>query len=204
MGYTQWQKEEVTMNIKELYVKANEAEQKVVAQVTDDQWSLTMPQNITHEPMTLQEVVRYHIWDDAWIPDVLAGKTKVEVGDVHDYLLTLPTKELQTHFVTYNERAIAAVCDLSDLDRIVHLSYGDYPAREYLQHNVSVRAFWSYDMAKLIGADTTMADDYVQALMDEFSSVIEGYRQMGLFPPPIEVANDASPQTKFLAMVGRA
>jgi hypothetical protein len=191
------------MTIKELYMKANEAEQQVVAHIAYDQWSLVMPQKITHQPMTLQEVVRYHVWDDAWIPDVLAGKTKEEVGDKHDHLLKLPTEELQTNFATYNQRSIAAVRDLSDLDRIVHLSYGDFPAREYLQHNVSVRAFWSYDMAKLIGADTTMADDYVQALMDEFSPVIEGYRQMGLFPPAIEVANDASLQTKLLAMVGR-
>jgi hypothetical protein len=185
-------------------VKANEAEQKVVTQVTDDQWNLAMPQKTTHEPMTLQDVVRYHIWDDAWIPDVLAGKTKEEVGAVHDHLLKLPTEELQTNFVSYNQRAIAAVRGLSNLDRIVHLTYGDYAAGEYLQHNVSVRAFWSYDMAKLIGADTTMADDYVQALVDEFSPVIDGYRHMGLFPPPIEVASDASSQTKLLAMVGRA
>ncbi len=191
------------MNIKELYVKANEAEQKVVAHIADDQWNLVMPQNITHEPMTLEEVVRYHIWDDAWIPDVLAGKTKAEVGDIHDHLLKLPTGELKTHFATYNQLAITAVRDLSDLNRLVHLSYGDYPAREYLQHNVSVRAFWSYDMAKLIGADTTMTDDYIQALMDEFSPVVEGYRQMGLFPPPIAVTSDASAQTKLLAMVGR-
>jgi hypothetical protein len=153
--------------------------------------------------MRLQEVVRYHIWDDAWIPDVLAGKTKEEVGAVHEHLLKLTTQELQTNFTTYNHRAIAAVRDLSDLDRIVHLSYGDFSAREYLQHTVSTRAFWSYDIARLIGADTTMADDLVQALMDEFSPVIEGYRQKGLFPPAIEVANDASPQTQLLAMVGR-
>ena len=68
---------------------------------------------------------------------------------------------------------------------------------------MSVRAFWPYDIAKLIGADTAMADDFVHALMDEFSPVIEGYRQMGLFPPAIDVASDASPQTKLLAMVGR-
>jgi hypothetical protein len=191
------------MTIKKLYLKANEAEQKVVAHIANDQWSLAMPQKITHEPMTLQDVVRFHVWDDAWIPDILAGKTKEEVGDVHEHLLKISTEELQTHFVTYNQRAIAAVRDLSDLDRIVHLSYGDFPAREYLQHNVSVRAFWPYDIAKLIGADTAMADDFVHALMDEFSPVIEGYRQMGLFPPAIEVASDASPQTKLLAMVGR-
>jgi hypothetical protein len=152
------------MTIKELYITSNESEQKIIAQIADDQWGLMMPEKITRQPMSLQEVVRYHIWDDAWIPDVLAGKTKEEVGDVYEHLLTLTSKELRSNFTTYNQRAIAAVRDLSDLNRTVHLSYGDFPAREYLQHNISVRAFWSYDIAKLIGADTTMADDFVQAL----------------------------------------
>ncbi len=191
------------MTIKELYITSNETEQRVIAQIADDQWGLMMPEKITRQPMTLQEAVRYHIWDDAWIPDVLAGKTKEEVGDVHEHLLALTSKELRSNFTNYNQRAIAAVRDLSDLNRTVHLSYGDFPAREYLQHNISVRAFWSYDIAKLIGADTTMADDFVLALMDEFSPVVAGYRQRGLFPSAIEVASTASPQTKLLAMVGR-
>jgi hypothetical protein len=191
------------MTIKELFITSNEAEQRVVAHIGDDQWSLMMPEKITRTPMTLLEVVRYHVWDSAWIPDGLAGKTIEEVGDSHEHLLKLTSGELKSHFARYNQRAIAAVRGLSDLDRLVHLSYGDFPAREYLQHNISVRAFWSYDIAKLIGADTTMADDFVQALMDEFSPVVAGYRQRGLFPPAIEVASATSPQTKLLAMVGR-
>jgi hypothetical protein len=191
------------MTIKELFITSNEAEQRVVAHIGDDQWSLMMPEKITRTPMSLMEVVRYHVWDSAWIPDGLAGKTIEEVGDSHDHLLKLTSEELKSNFARYNQRAIAAVRDLSDLDRLVHLTYGDFPAREYLQQNISVRAFWSYDIAKVIGADTTMADDFVQALMDEFSPVVAGYRQRGLFPPAIEVASAASPQTKLLAMVGR-
>jgi hypothetical protein len=192
------------MTIQELCIASNETEQKIVEQIADDQWELMMPEKITRGPMSIMEVVRYHVWDSAWIPDGLAGKTIEEVGNCHEHLLELTSKELKSNFTKYNQRAIAAVRDLTDLDRIVHLSYGDFPAREYLQHNVSVRAFWSYDIAKLIGANTTMADDFVQALMDEFSPVVEGYRQRGLFPPGIEVASDASSQTKLLAMVGRA
>ena len=191
------------MNIRELFIASNETEQKVVEQIADDQWGLMMPEKITRRPMSILEVVRYHVWDSAWIPDGLAGMTIEEVGNSHEHLLELTSKELKSNFAIYNQRAIDAVRDLTDLDRIVHLSYGDFPAREYLQQNISVRAFWSYDIATLIGADTTMADDFVQALMDEFSPVVEGYRQSGLFPPAIEVASAASPQTKLLAMVGR-
>jgi hypothetical protein len=66
-----------------------------------------------------------------------------------------------------------------------------------------VRAFWSYDLAKVIGAGITMDADLVQALLDEFNPVAEGYRQSGLFPPAIQETSGASAQAKLLAMVGR-
>jgi uncharacterized protein (TIGR03086 family) len=190
-----------TMTIQELFITSNQALQKVIAQITDDQWELAMPPGSSSKPTKLGEAVCYHTYDDAWVPDVLAGKTKDEVGDVYEQLLT--TGDIQKNYSEYNERAIAAVRDFDDLERTVHLSYGEFPARDYLQHIISFRAFRSYDIAKLIGADTTMAPDFVQALLDEFSPVIEGYRQMGVFPPAVSVADDASPQTKLLAMVGR-
>jgi hypothetical protein len=68
--------------------------------------------------------VRYHIWDDAWLPDVLAGKTKETVGDAHEHLLSLTAEELHGEFAAHNQRAIAAVRDVDDLNRTVHLSYG--------------------------------------------------------------------------------
>ena len=191
------------MTIQELFIGSNEMEEKVVAQIGESQWGLMMPQKITREPMTVAEVVRFHIWDDAWIPDGLAGKTLEEIGDVHGHLLNLTNGELRENFTAYTLAAIDAVRNLNDLGRMVHLSYGDFPAGAYLQHNVSVRAFWSYDIAKLISADTSMGDDFVQALLDEFSPVAEDYRQLGLFPPAIKVASGAGAQARLLAMVGR-
>jgi hypothetical protein len=191
------------MTIKELFITSNETEQRIVEQIASDQWKLMMPEKITRSPMSILKVVRYHVWDSAWIPDGLAGKTIAEVGDKYEHLLKLTSNELKSNFAQYNQRAIDAVRGLTDLDRTVHLTYGDYPAREYLQHNVSIRPFWSYDIAKLIGADFTMADDFAQALAEEFSPVVESYRKMGHFPPATEVPSNASPQTKLLAMVGR-
>lgn len=189
------------MTIQELFIRSNQALKKAVVQIADDQWVLAMPPGTSSKSSTLRAAVQYHTYDDAWVPDVLAGKTKQEVGDDYEGLLT--ATDVQANFTKYNQRAIDAVADFSDLQRTAHLSYGDFPARDYLQHIITFRAFRSYDIAKLIGADTTMDDDFVQALFDEFTPVIEGYRQMGVFPPALEVPDDASPQAKLLAMVGR-
>jgi hypothetical protein len=130
------------MEIKDLYVASNQAEQKVVAQIADAQWRLVMPEKITGAPMTLEEVVRYHIWDDAWLPDVLAGTTTEEVGDAHEHLLSLTAEELYGEFTAHNQRAIAAVRDLDDLDRTVHLYRGRGPNRRQ-SANDSVSDGWA-------------------------------------------------------------
>jgi uncharacterized protein (TIGR03086 family) len=189
------------MTVQELFIMSNQALQKVISQITDDKWDMEMPVGLSSKPSTLEEAVRYHMYDDAWVPDVLAGKTKEEVGDAYESLLSNDFA-LDT-YNEYNERANEAVRQLTDLDRMTHLSYGEFPARDYLQHILTFRAFRSYDIAKMIGADTTMSDELVQGLTEELTPVVEGYRQMGVFPPAREVTADASPQEKLLALVGR-
>ncbi len=190
------------MSIQELFIRSNQELKKVIDQIRDDQWETTMPAGLTSKPATLRQSVNYHTYDDAWVPDVLAGKTKEDVGDRYESLLT--ATDTLGEYAKYNAVAIEAVRNFNDLDTTTHLSYGDFPARDYLQHIISFRSFRIYDIAKLIGADTHMADDLVQALWDEFSPVIEDYRQMGIFPAALEVPESADLQTKLLALVGRS
>jgi hypothetical protein len=191
------------MTIQELFIRSNEALKKVIDQIKDEQWDLELPSRNANQSTTLHESINYHSYDDAWVPDVLAGKTKEEVGTKYDAIRTTPRAEVKTVYDKYNARAIAMVRSYTDLDKMVHLSYGDFPVKDYLQHIVSFRAFRGYDIAKLIGADTTLDPDFVDALLEEFTPVVENYRQMGVFPPAIEVARDASPQVRLMGMVGR-
>lgn len=190
------------MTIQKLFIMSNHELARVINQITDDQWSLDMAPGTSMKPATLKDSVRYHTYDDAWVPDVLAGKTKEEVGETYEPILS--NEAIVATYNRYNELAIDAVQNFDDLTKVVHLSYGDYSARNYLQHIISFRAFRSYDIAKLIGLDTTMSDEFVEALHEEFSPVIETYRAMGVFPPALEVAADDSAQAKLLAMMGRS
>jgi hypothetical protein len=156
---------------------------------------------MTRIPMNIKQAVQYHTYDDAWVPDMLDGKTIDEVGSTYDHLLSDPN--IISSYEKYNTLASEAVAAFNDLDKVMHLSYGDYPASEYLLHVVSFRAFRSYDIAKLIGTDTKMDSDLVEALTEHFSPVIEDYRQMGVFRPALIVSVDATPQEKLLALVGR-
>jgi len=189
------------MTIQELFVAANRALLQSVSQIKPHQWDIPLPEESSTRPTNLRDAVRYHTYDDAWVPDVLAGKTAEEVGDGYEPLLK--NEDVLAEFTKYNELASQTVGGFDDLDRVVHLSYGDFSAKEYLQHITSFRALRAYDIAALVGADTKMADDYVDALQHEYEPEIEFYRQVGVFPAAVEVPADADKQTKLLAMFGR-
>ena len=191
------------MTIQELFIRSNHELMKVVDQIKDDQWGVILPDYASMNPSNLLDAVRYHIYDDAWVPDVLAGKTAEEVGDAYDSLKNVVSDNVKAEYAKYNQRACASVEGFSDLEREAHLSYGDFKASEYLQHVTSFRAIRAYDLAKLIGVDSSMDDEYAQALMDEYTSHIQFYRQVGVFPAAVEVPTDADLQTRLLGMFGR-
>src|SRR6266702_3481531 len=60
----------------------------VVDRIGDEQWAMGLPAwfkaNPAQKDLDLRRIINYHAYDDAWVPDVLAGKTMAEVGSRHD------------------------------------------------------------------------------------------------------------------------
>ena len=136
------------MDERDVFILADEALKGVVDQIRDDQWGLIVPPEIAprRPGSTLRTIINYHAYDDAWVPDVLAGRTIEEVGAKWDGDLLGDHPKL--NFASIVETAVIAVRDFDDLERIVHLTYGDYPAREYLKHVTSFRGLRSWDLAR--------------------------------------------------------
>ena len=194
--------EEDTVNEQEVFVAAEKALGGVVEQIDSDQWDRIVPDSWTRKPgSTLREVINYHAYDDAWVPDVLAGKTMEQVGHSHDG--DLLGDDPKAKFAAIAATATAAVRAFDDLDKIVHLSYGDYPAREYLRHITYFRGLRAYDLARFIGADSSLPDDLVRGLWSEIQPVAEEWRQLGVFGPAVPVPSDAPLQDRLLGLVGR-
>lgn len=195
------------MTTQEIFTLADQALVRVVDQIKADQWGMKLPEwfqlsgTQDRNTLTLKTIINYHAYDDAWVPHVLDGKTASEVGQKYDGDLLGADPKSSFHSIA--AKAIAAVESLDDSSKIVHLSYGDFPATEYLQHITSFRAFRSYDIAKMIGVDTTMPTDLVQGLWDQIVPVVEDWRAMGVYGPAILPAPDANLQTKLLNLVGR-
>jgi uncharacterized protein (TIGR03086 family) len=191
------------MNEKDVFILADEALKGVVDQIRDDQWDSRVPDDMSarRPGSTLRQIINYHAYDDAWVPDVLAGKTIEEVGTRWDGDLLGDHPKL--NFAAIVETAVMAVRGFDDLDRTVHLSYGDYPAREYLKHITSFRGLRVYDIATFIGADTTMPADLVRGLWDEIAPDAEAWRQIGVFGPAVAVPESAPLQDRLLGLTGR-
>lgn len=191
------------MDERHVFILADEALKGVVDQIRDDQWDVVVPLEMTpRQPgSTLRTVMNYHAYDDAWVPDVLAGRTIEEVGPAWDGDLLGDHPRL--NFASIVETAVLAVRRFDDLDRIVHLTYGDFPAREYLKHITSYRGLRSYDIARFIGVDTTMTPELAQGLWDEIAPDADEWRKIGVYGPRVEVPDDAPLQDRLLGLTGR-
>jgi uncharacterized protein (TIGR03086 family) len=188
----------------EVFTLADNALNGVVQQIKDDQWEMKMPKEFLRKGMTeitLREIINYHAYDDIWVPETLAGKTIEEVGKKHDG--DLLGQDPKASFAAIVQKAVAAAQAVADLDKMVHLTYGDYPTREYFWHITMFRGTRAYDIAKLIGVESPLTDELAQGLYDQIAPHAEEWRKMGLFQAPVEVGADASIQDKLLGITGR-
>jgi hypothetical protein len=187
---------------RDVFILAERALANVIDQVRPEQWEQRKPEWFHSGGLadaSLRDVVNYHAYDSAWVPDTLAGRTTAEVGDVYEPLKTTAAPEYRVH----SDAAIAAAQALDEPQRVVHLTYGDFPAAEYLRHCTSFRGFRVFDIARWIGASTEMPPDLVQGMWDLLSPDMEAWRALGVYRAAVPVPDDAPLQDRLLGLAGR-
>lgn len=193
------------MTIQEMSILTVKTFVSVVQKIKQEQWEMTMPkdfQTSSDTTPTLRTAIDYHAYDDAWIPDMLAGKTMAEAG-IDKFKGDILGEDRIATFTNIAGAAIEAIKKATDLTQIVHCSFGDYDTRGYLHQVMFFRGIRSYDVAKAIGTDFTMPPELVTGLYSELSPQAEEWRKIGVFGPEVKVAEDASPLEKLLGLTGR-
>ena len=195
------------MNEAEVFVLADRALAAVVARIGPGQWDMTMPANFARrgsdDVPTLRAIVNYHAYDDAWVPDMLAGRTMEEAGATKfdgDLLGENPAPR----FGEIAAAACAAAAAVTDFDALAHLSFGDFTVREYFWQINSFRGLRAHDIAKAIGVDPELSAELVQGIWDEVNPHAEEWRAIGVFPAAIPVPDDAPLLDRLLGLTGRA
>ncbi len=185
------------MDVAEQFQKALSELARRVPVVGQGQW---------HDPTPCSEwdvhdLTNHVVNELRWVPPLLEGRTIEEVGDRFDGDL-LGSDPVGAAQEAMREAADAAT-QPGALERVVHLSFGDTSGGEYLSQITSDVAIHSWDLARAVGADERLDADLVAFVHGYLGPQVELWRAAGAFAPPTEVADDADPQDKLLAMVGR-
>lgn len=184
-----------------MFLQADAALRSVFDRLTPEQFALPAPAEWTRvENPTLRDIVADHARDEAWVPDVLAGRTIEEAGD--KYAGELLGDDPIASYDRINDLATAAVSADLDPEKIVHLSYGDFPLAEYLQHVTIYRAFQAWSVARLVGLKYSLPAELIDNLWEQILPQVDAWRAMGVFAPEVLVPADADRETQLLGKTG--
>jgi len=101
-------------------------------------------------------------------------------------------------------KAVRAAEKDGAMDRIVHLSFGDFPGSEYAMQLFADHLIHAWDLARAIGAQEGLDAGLVESCATWFDAMEDAYRGAGAIGPRPPVAGDAGTQTLLLARFGRS
>lgn len=165
--------------------------------VGEEQWSSPTPCT----EWNVRALVNHICSEEKWMPPLLAGKTIADVGDAFDGDL-LGDDPKGNAAAALNE-ARDAVQEEGAMERTVHLSFGDFPGEEYTFQVMMDLFVHGWDLARAIGADDEMDRELVEYTYRRIQPTAEAWRGSGVFAAKLETPEDADPQTKLLALLGR-
>ncbi len=190
------------MKQRDLFLMSDAALRDVIDMLDLAQLKLAAPAEWSRTPSpTLRDILAAHTRDEAWIPDVLAGKSLAEVGE--KWSGDLLGDDPIGNYDEINDIATeAATRDDLDPARVVHFQYGDYPLSEGLVHLSIYRCFQAWSIAHFVGLDFDLPDALVDLMWDELMPMLDELRGYGVFPPEVPVPADADRQTRLLGKTG--
>jgi len=168
-----------------------------VGAIRDDQWSAPTPCT----EWDVRTLVNHLVYELRWMPPLLAGQTIDEVGDRLDG--DLLGSDPDAAWTSAVQEAVAAVGQPGALETVVHLSYGDTPARDYVAEVAADLTVHAWDLARSIGATEQLDPALVQWLYPQARKRLSPAGVPGYFDPAVPVSDDASDQVRLLALYGR-
>jgi uncharacterized protein (TIGR03086 family) len=148
----------------------------------------------------VRDLLNHMVYEVLWVPDLLAGKTAAEVGDRYegDVLGDDPAAAWERAV----ELALAAV-ELVDPAKVVHLSYADKTAADYILEVGGDIFIHTWDLDQGLHCTLLLDNEIVQIVYDNLLPRKEELAKSSLFAAPIELSDSASIQDKLIALTGR-
>ena len=171
----------------EVFLQADAAAVRVFTTIRTDQWDLELPPVFdmpgADQPSRLRQAINHYAYDNAWVPDMLAGRTMEEVGRDRydgDRLGADPADSIRR----ISAAAERAAREVTDPAMPVHCSYGDCPAADYFWQLNIARTLSAQDVAVLIGLDMPLPEPLCEAMFEGTAPSAELWRSFGIYREP--------------------
>jgi uncharacterized protein (TIGR03086 family) len=152
----------------------------------------------------VRTLVHHLLSEQYWVPLLFKGMTIEQVGDRFDGDLMVGDPSAWSGLMASAvEKAHAPIAAPGALERTVHLSFGDCPAREYVMQLTADLAIHSWDLARATGQDEVLDARTVALLLPWTEATVDRWAELGLFAPRIDAGADASDDARLLGLVGR-
>lgn len=184
-------------DIAELHKRAVQGMTTRIHDIKDTRWSSATPCS----DWNLRDLVSHVTSECLWTVPLMEGKTIGEVGDAFDG--DVLGSDPKSSWDAASEAAVDAVSAPGALTRTVHLSFGDFPADEYVRQMFADMLIHSWDVARATGGDERLDPELVAACAAWFASMEDAYRGAGVIGPRAHNPDEADEQSQLLAAFGR-
>lgn len=186
------------MDISVLHRQALDATRPLVVGTRGDQLDLPTP-DVEWDVRTLLNHLVAGNW---WAAELAAGKTIAEVGDRLDGdvlgvdpLIAWDASAEAAAGAFEAPGALAAPCAVS---------YGPVPGEVYAGHRFVDVLVHGWDLARATGQDDRLDPALVAAATEVLAPQLTMLQASGAFGTAVDVPDDADPQTRLLAALGRS
>jgi uncharacterized protein (TIGR03086 family) len=187
----------MTVDIARAHRQALDATGSLVANVKADQLGDPSP----NEGWSVRDLLNHVVAGNWWAEELAGGKTIEEVGDRLDGDVLGDDPAAAYH---RSAAAAAAVFEKPGaLDAPCAVSYGPVPGSVYAGHRFIDVLIHGWDLAKATGQDPTLDPALVDAAWEVLQPQLAPLQASGAFGTRIDVPDDADPQTRLLAELGR-
>jgi uncharacterized protein (TIGR03086 family) len=186
------------MDIAEIHRIALTGLDRRVDSIRDDQWDLPTPDT----EWNVRDLVQHLVSGTLWVKPLLDGLTIEQVGDRFDG--DVLGNDPKAAWRAASAEAVAACLEPGAMDRIVHLSFGDTRAEDYILERVGDAAMHTWDLSRALGVDDSLDARVVEAGRRLLAKVGDLWREHGALGPVVATEPGADAQTLFIADSGRS